>query len=136
MKTILLADDNPGAALLCKTEIEDEGYRVLLAEDGEEAYRLVRDKAPDVVILDILMPGMDGIEVCEQIRSKPELKDTVVIAITGYEGKGLQDKVLAAGASTFVKKPVNPDQLVSMILQYTHVEVGSRPAGVALSAAP
>ena len=62
MKTILLADDNPGTVLLSRVELEDEGYHVLLARDGEEACRTVNEKAPDVVILDISMPRVGGLE--------------------------------------------------------------------------
>lgn len=90
MRTILLADDNPGAVLVCKVELEDEGYRVLVAEDGEEACRLVREKTPDVVILDISMPGVGGLEALGRIKAAhPEIP---VILFTGFDEDCLRDR--------------------------------------------
>ncbi|MBI2060593.1 MAG: response regulator [Nitrospirae bacterium] len=134
--TVLVVDDDEEMTKNLRRRLTARKLLVETASSGFEGVYKIAQLRPDVVILDILMPGMDGIEVCEQIRSRSELKDTVVIAITGYEGKGLQDKVMAAGATTFVKKPVDADHLVSIILQYTHVEVGTRSAGVSLPAPP
>lgn len=90
MKTILFADDNPGAALLCKAELEYEGYRVLLAEDGEEAYRIVREEGTDVVILDISMPGVGGFEALGRIKAAyPAIP---VILFTGFDEDCLKDE--------------------------------------------
>jgi two-component system, response regulator, stage 0 sporulation protein F len=90
MKTILLADDNPGPALLWKTELEDEGYRVLLAEDGEEACRVVAERTPDVVILDISMPGVGGLESLRRIKAASP--DTPVILFTSFDEDCLKDQ--------------------------------------------
>jgi two-component system, response regulator, stage 0 sporulation protein F len=90
MRTILLADDNPGAVLLCKVELEDEGYCVLVAEDGEEACRVAREKTPDVVILDISMPGVGGMEALGRIKAThPEIP---VILFTGFDEDCLRDQ--------------------------------------------
>lgn len=90
MKTILFADDNPGAAQLCKAELEYEGYRVLLAEDGEKACDVVRDEAPDVVILDISMPGIGGLEALSRIKTA--WPDIPVILFTGFDEDCLRDE--------------------------------------------
>ncbi len=115
MKTILLADDNPGAALLCKTEIEDEGYRVLLAEDGEEAYRLVRDKAPDVVILDISMPGVGGLEALARIKAGHP--DIPVILFTGFDEDCLRDRRANLATACVEKKAGDLTELKRAIMR-------------------
>lgn len=83
MKTILLAEDNLGAAALCQVELEDEGYRVVLAADGEQACRAVQERAPDVAVLDISMPGIDGLQALARIRET--FPDLPVILFTGFD---------------------------------------------------
>jgi CheY-like chemotaxis protein len=96
MKTILFAEDNLGAARLCKIELEDEGYRVLLAHDGEQACRAVQERVPDVVVLDISMPGIDGLEALEHIKNAhPHLP---VILFTGFDEDCVTDQ--RAGLAT------------------------------------
>lgn len=101
MKTILLADDNPGPALLCKMELEEEGYRVLLAEDGEQACRVVREKSPDVVVLDIAMPCVNGLEALGRIKAV--CPDIPVILFTHFDEECLRDE-RARLASACVEK--------------------------------
>ena len=83
MKTILLAEDNKNIAALCKQELEDEGYRVLHAHDGQQAYNLVRDEIPNIVILDIAMPGLDGLQALAWIREAHP--DIPVILFTSHD---------------------------------------------------
>ena len=90
MKTIVLAEDNQGMAALCKRDLEDEGYRVLLAEDGEEACHVVQDEIPDVVILDISMPGVSGLEAIGRIKAA--YPDIPVILFTGYDEDCVTDQ--------------------------------------------
>ncbi|MHB1033399.1 MAG: response regulator [Pirellulales bacterium] len=90
MKTILLAEDNKGMAVLCKHELEDEGYQVLLAYDGEEACHAVQDNAPDVVILDISMPRVGGLEALARI--KEAYSDIPVILFTGFDDDCVRDQ--------------------------------------------
>jgi CheY-like chemotaxis protein len=90
MKTILLAEDNKRMAALCKQELEDEGYRVLIAYDGGEACQIVQDNAPDVVILDISMPGVNGLQAIERI--KEAYPDIPVILFTGFDEDCLTDQ--------------------------------------------
>jgi response regulator RpfG family c-di-GMP phosphodiesterase len=82
MKTVLLAEDNKGMALLCKRGLEDEGYKVLLAYDGEEACQAVQDNTPDVVILDISMPRVGGLEALARIKEVYQPVEKVDFAST------------------------------------------------------
>ena len=89
MKTILFADDNPGEVLLCRIELEDEGYRILLAENGEEACSMVRETTPDVVVLDISMPGVGGLEALGRIKAtRPDIP---VILFTTFDEDCMRD---------------------------------------------
>jgi len=90
MKTILLAEDNKNFAALCKQELEDDGYRVLLAHDGEEAFHLVRDEIPHIVILDIAMPGVDGLQALRWIREV--YPDIPVILFTSHDEDCVKDQ--------------------------------------------
>ncbi len=90
MKTIVLAEDSKNMAVLCKRELEDEGYRVLLAHNGEEAIQMVRDEMPHIVILDIAMPGISGLQALGQIREN--YPDLPVILFTGYDEDCLADQ--------------------------------------------
>ena len=90
MKTILLAEDNKGMAVLCKRELEEEGYHVLLAYDGEEACHSVQDNIPDVVILDISMPRVGGLEALARI--KEAFSDIPVILFTGFDDDCVRDR--------------------------------------------
>jgi CheY-like chemotaxis protein len=90
MKTILLAEDNEGSAMLCKRVLEEDGYHVLVAHDGEEACQAVQDGAPDVVILDISMPGIGGLEALARI--KEAYSDMPVILFTGFDDDCVSDR--------------------------------------------
>ena len=81
-RTILVVDDEESIRFLYRDELEEEGYRVIVARDGEEALRKVRDESPDLVTLDIRMPGMDGIEVLQKIKGR--YRDLPVIMSTAY----------------------------------------------------
>ena len=107
MKTILVVDDEESIRLLYREELEEEGYRVILASDGEEALRKVRNETPDLVTLDIRMPGMDGIEVLQRIRQMD--RKIPVIMSTAY-GEYRQDfNVWASDA--YITKTANLEEL-------------------------
>ena len=114
MKTILFAEDNLGAAAVCKLELEDEGYRVLLAEDGEQACRAVQEEVPDVVVLDISMPGIGGLQALAQIKEcHPDLP---VILFTGFDEDCVRDQ-RAALATACVEKSGDLTELKRAIVR-------------------
>jgi two-component system, sensor histidine kinase and response regulator len=110
--TILVVDDNEANRSLAQHTLEDEGYRVVLASGGEEAIGLVERVAPDCIVLDVRMPGVDGFAVCERIRSLPHGADTPVVFLTALRDVETFDRALRAGGNDFLTKPVRPTELV------------------------
>ncbi len=114
---ILVVDDEVDIVRLITLKLANEGFKVIGAGDGEEALKKVAEDKPDLIILDISMPKMDGWEVCEKLKAKPESKDIPIIMLTalGYiaeEFKGLQ-----LGAVRYLKKPFDTDTLVTTVYQ-------------------
>jgi diguanylate cyclase (GGDEF)-like protein len=114
-ETILIADDDSAIVRLIQLNLEIEGFQVITASDGEEALRLVHDHLPALVLLDIMMPKLDGYEVCERIRADGRTRQISVIMLTA---KSLSaDKIvgLTAGADDYVLKPFDPMELVARV---------------------
>jgi two-component system sensor histidine kinase/response regulator len=110
--TVLVVDDNEANRSLARHTLEDEGYRVLEASGGEEAIALVEREAPDCILLDVRMPGMDGFAVCERLRALPRGADTPVVFLTALRDVETFDRALRAGGDDFLTKPVRPTELV------------------------
>jgi DNA-binding response OmpR family regulator len=112
-RKILIVEDDPGIQLSLKDEFESEGYDVLAANDGEIGFNMILDKEPDLVILDIMLPGIDGYEVCKRLRS--EGNNTPVIMLT-VKDKEI-DKVLGLefGADDYVTKPFSLRELLARV---------------------
>lgn len=104
---ILAVDDDPGSLLLVEQTLQQEGYRVATASNGVEALERIGAQVPDLVLLDLVMPELDGFAVCERIRSSPRTAYVPVVAITSMEDAESINRVFALGASGFVTKPVN-----------------------------
>lgn len=109
---ILVVDDNAQNRALARETLEDEGYQVVLAENGEAGIRAVEAERPDCVLLDIRMPGTDGFAVCSRIRALPEARDTPVVFVTALRDVDTFDQALRAGGDDFLTKPVRPTELV------------------------
>lgn len=117
-KTILVVDDSATVRKLISGKLEKSGHNVICAEDGVEALEKLAGGLPDLVLLDITMPRMDGYEVCKQIRSMPEAKDLPVVMISGKDG--FFDKVRGrmAGTTGYVTKPFGPETLMKALETY------------------
>ncbi|WP_434512805.1 response regulator [Desulfitobacterium sp. AusDCA] len=113
--TILVVDDEEPIQELLKFNLENEGYNVLIAFDGPAALKIVEEKRPDLIVLDVMLPGMDGLEVCNQLRQNPKLRDLPVIMLTA-KGEEI-DKVLGLelGADDYLTKPFSPRELLARI---------------------
>ncbi|MEO8178897.1 MAG: hybrid sensor histidine kinase/response regulator [Deltaproteobacteria bacterium] len=109
---ILVVDDNAQNRALAQATLEDEGYRVVLAETGEDGLRAVQSERPDCVLLDVRMPGTDGFAVCSRIRALPEGSDTPVVFLTALRDVDTFDRALRAGGDDFLTKPVRPTELL------------------------
>ena len=113
MAQILVADD---AAMLRRLACRSlEGHRTVEAEDGHEALALVYEHRPDIAILDWMMPGLSGVDVCKAIREDPELAVTGVILMTARTGFDSEAEARAAGVDHFITKPLMPGQLLTLV---------------------
>jgi CheY-like chemotaxis protein len=108
---ILLAEDNPNNIATISSYLEAKGYRLLLANNGQEAIDLTLSHHPDMILMDIQMPSMDGLEAIRQIRQREGLRKTPIIALTALAMKGDRERCLAAGADSYLSKPVKLKQL-------------------------
>jgi CheY-like chemotaxis protein len=120
-RTVLLVDDDARNVFALSSVLERRGMRVLAATTGNEAIQLIEtEPAVAIVLMDIMMPGMDGYQAMEVIRSKPEHQRLPIIALTAKAMKGDREKCLEAGASDYLAKPVNTEQLLSALRNWLH----------------
>lgn len=112
---ILLVDDEPDVLEFVGYNLSSEGYKVITAENGLEAVKLAQKHRPQLIILDVMMPEMDGIEACEQIRKIPELRESVVTFLTARGEDYSQMAGFDAGADDYITKPIKPKVLVSKV---------------------
>jgi DNA-binding response OmpR family regulator len=114
-ETIMVVDDAPDTVRLIQFLMEREGYKVVTASNGEDALRLARSERPDLVILDVMMPGMDGLEMCQRLRERPETADVPIIMLSALTQAPDKVKGLRAGADDYVAKPVDRDEIVARV---------------------
>ena len=110
--TVLLVDDEPMVLAMLEDFLTVNGLRVLTAQEGAEAFRMAREESPDVIILDVMMPGMDGYEVCQRLKADPSTRETPVILHTILKGLEVEVRGRAAGADFVVHKPMRPLSLL------------------------
>ena len=113
--TILLVDDEPDILEFLGYNLEKEGYRVLKAKNGQKALKLAREHKPQLVILDVMMPVMDGMETCAEIRKIPELSGTLIAFLTARGEDYSQIAGFEAGADDYITKPIKPKLFISRI---------------------
>lgn len=115
MKRVLIADDERSLRLLVRATLESSEIEVVEAEDGEEALRLVRSQRPDLVLLDVQMPDLSGFDVCQQIKSDPEMARLPVIMLTAQSQAAARERGIQAGADEYLTKPFSPLQLLTLV---------------------
>jgi len=108
---ILIADDRPSSRELLRLVLERDGYDVLEAEDGEQAVDRARSGNPDLILLDLQMPGLDGYAVLATLRSEPRFRRLPVLALTASAMRGDREKILEAGFTDYLAKPAGPELL-------------------------
>ena len=114
-KKILIADDEPDILEIIQYNLQLEGYEVFTAKNGNEALDYAKKNQPDLIILDIMMPGKNGIDVCNLLRLQPSFNDTLIIFLTALSDEGTEIKGLESGADDYLTKPVSPKVLVSKV---------------------
>lgn len=112
---ILIADDEPSLRLLVRATLEDEDYQIVEAADGTTALDAIRVHQPTLVFLDVGMPGMTGLEVCQAIKEDPELNHIKVVMLTAKSQPRDFQRGRAAGADQYLTKPFSPLQLIDLV---------------------
>lgn len=126
---LLIIEDNSQNAYLMRFLLEKHGYRVHVAENGPDGIDAALRERPHGILLDIQLPGMDGYAVAAELKRHPELCLIPIIAVTSYAMVGDKEKVLAAGATGYIEKPINPDSFVEQIARYL-AEQGGGELGI------
>ncbi len=116
--SILVVDDEPNIVLSLRFLMRAEGYPVHVAVDGHQAIDLAREHQPRVVLLDLMLPGQDGYEVCQQMRQTPGLEDAGIIMLTARGRETEREKGLALGADDYITKPFSTRELLDCVRQY------------------
>jgi CheY-like chemotaxis protein len=117
-KSILVIEDNELNMKLVKGLLEIGKYRMLEATDAESGIQLIREQRPDLVLMDIQLPGMDGLSATEIIKEDPLIKDIPIVALTSYAMQGDEEKALAAGCTGYIAKPINTRKFLKTISRY------------------
>jgi len=112
---ILVVDDEPFILRSLSFVLRKEGFRVLEARDGEEAMEQIREHQPSIVFLDVMMPKKNGYEVCQEIKSDPDLQSTYVIMLTAKGQETDRDKGLSLGANEYMTKPFSPSKITERV---------------------
>ncbi len=112
---ILIVDDNPANRDIFQTRLAAQGYEILTASDGEEALAVAREKRPDLILMDIQLPGIDGYEATRLIKAKPALRHIPIIVVTSYALSGDDVKAKEAGCDAYLAKPFRPRELLAMV---------------------
>ncbi len=118
MKKILYVEDEKDEILMIKTRLEDEGYAVVSAADGEEGLRKVQEEKPDLVLLDLIMPKMNGYEFCCHLKDDPATNDIPIIIITASGAKDLERQCFKRGVKEIIHKPYDSSYLLEKIASY------------------
>lgn len=114
---ILLVDDDPDFVFATRAVLETHGYEVIVAENGEAGLAKARDEAPDLILLDVIMPALDGFEVCQRLKADPLLSRVPVVMITSFADRYMETSLalsqgLTLEADDFVDKPIRPTELL------------------------
>jgi CheY-like chemotaxis protein len=115
---ILIVDDNPVNLKLATDILEMEGYAVEKAVDAEQAQEMLKSATPDLILMDIALPGMDGLTLTRKLKADERLKNVPVVAMTAFAMKGDEQKALAAGCDGYITKPIDTRKLPQQVAAY------------------
>jgi CheY-like chemotaxis protein len=114
-QTILLVEDFDDTRLMMKLWLQKKGYRVIEAENGEQAVELAQREHPDLIIMDMMMPGLGGLDATRQIREYQSLRQTPIVAVSAYGAEEYRARALDAGCNEYVPTPFEPEALSQLI---------------------
>lgn len=116
-KKLLIVDDEPHIRMLIEQtleDLEDEGVELLFAENGEQALKIIQEEKPNLVFLDVMMPKMNGMEVCQKVKKELNLNDVYIILLTAKGQEVDRQKGLDMGADRYMTKPFDPDEMLAI----------------------
>ncbi len=114
-KSVLIVDDEPNIVLSLEFLMKQSGFDVHIAQDGEEALKMVSQSPPDLILLDVMIPKRDGYDVCQTIRADPRLKDIHIVMLTAKGREVEQEKGMALGANDYITKPFSTRELMELV---------------------
>jgi two-component system, cell cycle response regulator DivK len=114
-ESIRIVDDNPANLKLARILLRGEGYSILTAPDAEQALRVLEGATPSVILMDIQLPGMDGLELTRRLKADPATRHIIILALTAYAMKGDEERARAAGCDDYVSKPIDITALPRLI---------------------
>ncbi len=117
-KSILIVDDNPVNSKLIRVLLAGEGYEVHTAGDAEAALRVLARLNPDLILMDVQLPGIDGLELTRRLKADPATRGIKILGLTAYAMKGDKEKILAAGCDGYIAKPIDTRTLPKVIGHY------------------
>ena len=117
---VLVVDDDPLVRNLLSAVLHDANFDLDEAVDGAEALAIAASRPPDVVVLDVMMPGLDGFDVCRTLRADPDFATTRIVILTAKSTPGARDEALRAGADAFFTKPFSPLDLIETVMGARH----------------
>lgn len=117
-KTILLVEDDFMNMKLAQHVLESQGYTVVKATTGQGALQQIKTNPPDLILMDIQLPDIDGMTLVRIIRAKDTTKETAILALTAYAMKGDREKILKTGCNDYISKPINVEKFISTVRRY------------------
>ena len=121
--SILIVDDNQMNLKLVRVVLAGEGYEVRTAADAEDALGVLQQWRPCLILMDLQLPGMDGLELTRRLKDDPATREIVIVAITAYAMKGDEQKALAAGCDGYITKPIDTRTLPDLVARYLSAKV-------------
>ena len=119
-KTILIVEDNELNMKLFRDLLEAHGFETLETKNGEEALKLARDHHPDLIIMDIQLPEVSGLEVTRWIKNDSDIKSIPIVAVTAFAMKGDEEKILEGGCEAYIAKPISVTQFIDTVKQFVN----------------
>ena len=115
MANVLVIEDNPQNLKLAQLVLQKAGHSVIVAENGEQGLKVAGERQPDLILMDVQMPGMDGLEATRRLKREPHTAHIRIVALTALAMKGDAERILAAGCDAYLAKPYHYQQLIDTV---------------------